>query len=177
VRVLYLEIIFPYFSLDFLMGIGHHSNILYFVDFGLAKEYRNLVSHIHRKLVMGKSLSGTVRYASLHTHHGLEQARRDDLESVIYSLLYFLRGSLPWQGLRAKTKRQKYEKIAELKQTISVEELCSNLPQQIKTIAVYVKSLTFDEQPDYDYIKRQLRSVIVANNQKYDYQFDWLIRG
>jgi serine/threonine protein kinase len=164
------------FSLDFLMGIGHYSHILYFIDFGLAKEYRDLVSYVHHNLVVGKRLTGTARYASLNTHRGFEQARRDDLESIVYSLLYFLRGSLPWQGLKAKTKRQKYEKIAELKQTISSKDLCSGLPPQILTICLYVKSLTFDEQPDYDYIKRQLRAIIVANNQKYNYQFDWLTK-
>ncbi|CAF2845970.1 unnamed protein product [Rotaria sp. Silwood2] len=159
---------------NFLMGVGHHSHILYFVDFGLTKQYRDFITYVHCNLVYGKSLTGTARYASLNTHHGFEQARRDDLESIIYSLLYFLRGSLPWQGLKAKTKQQKYEKIAELKQTIPIEELCSGLPSQIITIALYVKSLTFDEQPDYNYIKRQLRTIIVSNNQKYDYQFDWL---
>ncbi|UJR38009.1 hypothetical protein I4U23_030691 [Adineta vaga] len=159
---------------NFLMGIGDQSHILYFVDFGLAQEYRDLVSYVHRRFVTGKSLTGTARYASLHTHQGHEQARRDDLEAIVYSLLYFLRGSLPWQGLKAETKQQKYEKIAELKQTISIIELCSNLPSQIIAMYIYVKSLTFDEQPDYDYIKRQLRAIIVTNNQKYDYRFDWV---
>ncbi|CAF0924434.1 unnamed protein product [Adineta steineri] len=159
---------------NFLMGIGHYSHIVYFVDFGLTKEYRDLVSYVHHNLVKGKNLAGTARYASLHTHTGLTQARRDDLESIVYSLLYFLKGSLPWQGIKAKTKRQKYEKIAELKQTIPLKELCSGMPSQIMTVYIYVKSLTFDEQPDYDYIKRQLRTIIIANNQKYDYQFDWL---
>ncbi|CAF1082149.1 unnamed protein product [Rotaria sp. Silwood1] len=74
--------------------------------------------------------------------------------------------SLPWQGLKAKIKQQKYEKIVELEQTISIEELCSDLLLQIITINLYVKSLTFDEQSDYDHIKRQLRTIIVVNNGK-----------
>ncbi|CAF0916766.1 unnamed protein product [Rotaria sordida] len=87
------------------MGIGHHSHILYFVDFGLTKQYRDFITCIHRHLIHSKSLTGTGRCASLHTHHGFEQARRDDPESIIYSLLYFLKGSLSWQSLKAKTKQ------------------------------------------------------------------------
>ncbi|CAF0922257.1 unnamed protein product [Rotaria sp. Silwood1] len=126
------------------MYIGHHSHILYFVDFSLTKQYHDFVIYVHRNFVYGKSLTDTAQYASLHTYQG----------------------SLPWQGLKAKIKQQKYEKIVELEQTISIEELCSDLLLQIITINLYVKSLTFDEQSDYDHIKRQLRTIIVVNNGK-----------
>ncbi|CAF1643163.1 unnamed protein product, partial [Didymodactylos carnosus] len=115
--------------------------------------------------------------ASIHTHRGFEQSRRDDLESVVYSLIYFLRGSLPWQGLKAKTKRQKYEKIAELKQSIDVDELCYGFSQQVVTLTAYVRSLSYDERPDYDYCKRLMRCIAVQNGQQYDYKFDWFAKG
>lgn len=57
-----------------------------------------------------------------------EQSRRDDMESLGYVLMYFLRGSLPWQGLKAATKRQKYERISEKKMSTPIEELCKNFP-------------------------------------------------
>ena len=58
----------------------------------------------------------------------LEQSRRDDMEALGYILLYFLNGSLPWQGIHAKTNLQKYEKITEKKLSIPVEELCKGAP-------------------------------------------------
>ena len=84
---------------NFLVGLNENKHLLYIIDFGLAKKYRDTRTHKHALLKEGKALTGNPRYASLNTHLGLEQSRRDDLEAVGYVLLYLLRGSLPWQGL------------------------------------------------------------------------------
>ncbi|KAK2363984.1 casein kinase protein [Trifolium repens] len=108
---------------NLLMGLGRKANQVYLIDYGLAKFFEDLHTHSHipyRKILENKNLTGTARYASVNTHLGIEQSRRDDLESLGYVLMYFLRGSLPWQGLKADTKKLKYDKIAEKKMKTSI---------------------------------------------------------
>lgn len=126
---------------NFLMGLAEESNIVYLIDFGLAKKYRDVKTHVHIPYRENKNLTGTARYASINTHLGIEQCRRDDLESLGFVLMYFNRGSLPWQGLRAPTKKQKYQKISDKKVATPVAELCKGLPQEFATYLNYCRSL------------------------------------
>ena len=105
------------------MGIGKYCNKLYIIDFGLAKRYRDARLKVHIAYREDKNLTGTARYASVNAHLGIEQSRRDDLESLGYVIMYFMRGSLPWQGLKAATKKQKYERISQKKLDTTVEAL------------------------------------------------------
>jgi len=158
---------------NFLMGRGSRRHMVYVIDFGLAKLYRDPRTHRHIPYKEGKNLTGTARYASINTHMGFEQSRRDDLESLGYVLMYFLRGSLPWQGLKATTKKQKYERIMERKVTTTTEMLCKGFPSEFRSYFEHVRSLRFDDRPDYDYLKRLFRELFFRKSFSYDNMFDW----
>ncbi|KAJ7979325.1 putative Casein kinase [Quillaja saponaria] len=160
---------------NFLMGLGRRANQVYVIDFGLAKKFRDSSNHQHIPYRENKNLTGTARYASMNTHLGIEQSRRDDLESLGYVLMYFLRGSLPWQGLKAGTKKQKYERISEKKVSTSIEALCRGYPTEFASYFHYCRSLRFDDKPDYAYLKRIFRDLFIREGFQFDYVFDWTI--
>ncbi|GMQ06085.1 hypothetical protein CsSME_00050806 [Camellia sinensis var. sinensis] len=157
------------------MGLARRATQVYIIDFGLAKKYRDTTTHQHIPYRENKNLTGTARYASMNTHLGIEQSRRDDLESLGYVLMYFLRGSLPWQGLKAGTKKQKYEKISERKVSTSIEALCRGYPTEFASYFHYCRSLRFDDKPDYSYLKRIFRDLFIREGFQFDYVFDWTI--
>nr|XP_051223925.1 casein kinase 1-like protein 3 isoform X3 [Lolium perenne] len=160
---------------NFLMGLGRKANQVYAIDFGLAKRYRDSTTNRHIPYREHKNLTGTARYASSNTHLGIEQSRRDDLESLGYVLLYFLQGSLPWQGLKAATKKQKYEKICEKKISTPIEVLCKSCPVEFASYFHYCHSLTFDQRPDYGFVKRLFRDLFTSQGYEFDYVFDWTV--
>ena len=149
-------------------------NAVHLVDFGMAKFYIDQRTKTHIPYREKKSLSGTARYMSVNTHLGREQSRRDDLEALGHVFFYFLRGQLPWQGLKAPTNKQKYEKIGEKKRSTPVLELCAGLPRQFAQYLETVRSLGFDQQPDYDGYRRLLLSVLDDMGEKADGKYDWM---
>jgi len=141
----------------------------------LAKKYRDPKTHQHIPYKEQKNLTGTARYASINAHLGIEQSRRDDLESLGYVLLYFLRGNLPWQGLKAPTKKQKYEKISEKKIGTPVEQVCKGCPSEFAQYLNYCRSIHFEDKPDYAYLRKLFRDLFVKEGYKYDAMFDWTL--
>ncbi|KAH8835646.1 casein kinase I [Flagelloscypha sp. PMI_526] len=161
---------------NFLMGIGKRGNQVNVIDFGLAKKFRDPKTHLHIPYRENKNLTGTARYTSINTHLGVEQARRDDLESLAYVLMYFLRGALPWQGLKAATKKQKYDRIMEKKMTTPTDLLCRGFPNEFGIFLNYTRALRFDDKPDYSYLRKLFRDLFVREGYQYDYVFDWSVQ-
>ena len=160
---------------NFTMDIIN-KNKLYLLDFGLAKQYRSSKTLEHYPMRKNKKLTGTARYASINALKGCDQSRRDDLESVWYVLIYLLHGYLPWQGVVAKTKEEKYARILYKKENTSIEDLCVNEPEELLNYIIYVKNLEYDEDPKYDYLIN-LFNVIIKDrlNENVDYKYDWLL--
>merc|ERR1712019_123990 len=162
---------------NFLIGLGKRKlNQVYIIDFGLAKKYRDPKTHQHIPYVEHKSLTGTARYASVNTHLGIEQSRRDDLESLGFVLMYFNKGSLPWQGLPARTKKEKYEKIRDKKLSTSIETLTKNLPDEFGIYLNYCRSLKFEEKPDIGYLRKLFKDLFYRMGYEYDFVFDWMVK-
>jgi serine/threonine protein kinase len=159
---------------NFVMGANENNAHLYILDFGLAKKYRSSKTLKQYPLIKKKKLTGTARYASIHALEELEQSRRDDLESVGYVLLYFLRGSLPWQGLKIKSKEDRYKKILDKKKETSSENLCKGFPEEFKEFVEYTRNLDYYEQPDYEMLRNKFFNLITKKlGETFDYIYDW----
>ena len=160
---------------NFMIGSQSSSNIIYLVDFGLSRRYKNAKNNQHIPYREGRNLIGTARYVSVNTHLGIEQSRRDDLESIGYVLIFFLKGYLPWQGMKGGDK---YQRIMEKKLQIPIDILCLGLPEEMTVFMNYVKGLKFEDRPDYDFlrglfIKMLSKCVTVFGIEKEYLKFDW----
>mmetsp|Transcript_47432 Transcript_47432/g.112785 ORF Transcript_47432/g.112785 Transcript_47432/m.112785 type:complete len:454 (+) Transcript_47432:99-1460(+) len=163
---------------NFVVGRDDEIGLVYLIDFGLAKRYRRskVSSHIHYR--EGCSLTGTARYASINAHRGIEQSRRDDLEAVGYMLIYFMKGSLPWQGIRDGTKEERYQKIVECKSGMPVEDMCRpDVPLAFAGYLHYCKSLRFTDLPDYAHMQKIFKDVLSLARIWNDRVFDWVLKS
>ena len=158
---------------NFVMGLNELSQYLYILDFGLAKKYRSSTSLQQLAFTNRNKIIGTARYASINALQGNEHSRRDDLEAAGYVLLYFAKGKLPWQGLEAKNKDEKYKKILEMKIKMSSKELCEGLPQEFEIIIEYIRNLEYLEQPDYEKLRGYFNTMLRKGHNKFDYIYDW----
>ena len=160
---------------NFVLGLDNKSHIIYILDFGLSKKFRSSRTHQHIKFSVNKKLTGTARYASINALKGCEQSRRDDLEAIGYVLLYFLRGSLPWQGLHVNKGEDRYKKILQKKKGTSAEDLCKGFPNEFVEYINYTRNLEFEADPDYKFLRNLLTTVLEKQNSQFDFYYDWLI--
>ena len=159
---------------NFLIGLND-PHIIYLIDFGLSKKYQSSVTGKHIKLTKLKKFTGTPLFGSVNALMCMEQSRKDDLESIGYMLVYFMKGRLPWQGLKVDNKKINYLKIGQIKKDILPEVLCENLPTEFKDYIKYVRNLKFEETPNYSY----LRNLFVQLMRKQGFEegtcfFSWI---
>ena len=159
---------------NFSMGIDNKNYILYILDFGLSKKYKSTKTKEHIKYKENIKLTGTARYASINALGGCEQSRRDDLESIGYVLIYFLKGNLPWQGLKIEKGEDRFHKIYLKKKEINSEILCFGLPNEIKIFIDYTRNLKFEENPNYSFLKGLFVSILEKEKCCFDFCFDWI---
>jgi len=161
---------------NFLVGRGTNASQIYVVDFGLAKTYLDPKTGMHIKFKDGrKGLVGTARYTSINNHLGIEPTRRDDLEGLGYMLLHMLRGSLPWQSIKAETKQIRNERIKIAKTTTSLHELCQGYPQELIDYIEICRKTRFDEEPQYGELRSLMQRALAKATgvHKNTPVFDW----
>ena len=153
-------------------------NTIFLIDFGLSCSYLEGYSGAkHYKIKNNLNFIGTLRYASLNSHKGIRQSRRDDLESMIYILIYFLKGELPWQNVKAKNKEERYKIIFEKKSAVTVESLCEGIPQEFLELLKYIKNMDFEEKPFYfrfySFFHNLIEKISRENTPECNYDYIW----
>ena len=159
---------------NFLIG-RKDPNVIYLIDFGLSKKYKSDKTGKHLKFSFTGKLTGTVRFASANALRGGEQSRRDDLESIAYMIIFFMRGKLPWQGVTGTKKMERYLKIYKMKKNVTPEDLCKSLPNQMVQFTKYIKNLEFEQEPDYNYLRGLINSILKQRKANLDSLiFSWI---
>ena len=161
---------------NFLIGLKR-KEIIYIIDFGLAKLYKSEKNGKHVKFCTNKKWSGTSRFASANTLRGIEPSRRDDLESFCYLMLLLMKGKLPWDKLNEKNEFNEILMIYKMKQYMKAEIMFKNLPPEMSIIYKYCKSLDFEQNPDYNYLKNLLLNILKFIGEKNDLYFSWIINN
>jgi casein kinase 1 len=159
---------------NFLMGVNKLSHHLYMIDFGLSGRFITEKGS-HKEMLTKKDFLGTTRFASLHTHQGFSQSRRDDLEQLSYVLIYLYRGSLPWTNLKFRSEKEKEAGVGQIKEKMPPSLIAQKCPRQLEDLLVYAKSMEFTEAIDYSKCRRMLGEILVQARNTHDYMFDWRV--
>ncbi|XP_026808665.1 casein kinase I-like [Rhopalosiphum maidis] len=145
---------------------------IYLIDFGMAKTYIDKTTKNHIRYNTEVGIFGTYQFMSANGNLGIEQSRRDDLESLGYVLLYLINGTLPWMKYFEEDNINIYS-CGDMKKKIKTKTLCADLPEEFAKYFDYVKKLEFIETPDYDGLIDLFQSVYKREKFPDDNLFDW----
>lgn len=159
---------------NFLIGTGQNATTVHMIDFGFAKKYVDRDGK-HIPYREGKGVIGTARYASIASHRGMEQGRCDDLEALGYVFMYFLRGNLPWQGIKAPTYSCWNKHVMQVKSKQSRMDLCKGYPSEFAEYFQYCSTLSFEQKPDYAMLKQRFKDLAFREGIKQDGIADWTL--
>ena len=166
-----------YYTMNHCTTPDYDTKTIYLIDFGLSESYIDPKTGTCYKNEKGGKFIGTLRYSSCNSHKGIRQCRKDDLESLMYILIYFYKGKLPWQDVKSKKKEEKHQKIKEEKLRTTVETLCKDMPKEFEHMLTYIKGLLFTEEPNYEKILSSFRNIIHEltewENVETNYSYIW----
>jgi len=152
------------------VGVGKHTNVVHLIDFGLSKEFQDPNTHLHIPFKKDLGPVGTATFMSINSHLSSELGRRDDLESVVYILFYFMWGFLPWQGLG-------HQDILKSKRSITTLAMFHELPPEFRMLFEHCCSLSFEGKPNYNHFCCLFDDLLVKEGLQSDMTFDWDVAG
>jgi serine/threonine protein kinase len=154
---------------QFLIG---PKDVIYLVDFGISKKF--MIDGHHIAFQSQCERAGSSSYASINSHIGIRLSRRDDLESWVYMAVYLIQGYLPWQQGKTLNNNRKWQTVFTLKRSTPDEDLFCKCPKQFHSILNYIRTVKFEEKPNYQYLKDLLTTI----NTEFSLQcrnFDWVM--
>lgn len=152
------------------MGLGKLKHKVFLIDFELSRKFMENGEHI--KPIERDHIDGTLRFISLSANQGLPIVRRDDLESLLYCALYFMKGDLLWTSTGHTMFLEAYDHIRKLKQS-DEETICLGCPPLFVELLKWVRKIGFADQPNYDFLKDKLLGLFRKNGYEMDYFYDW----
>ncbi|KAH7329437.1 casein kinase I isoform delta-A [Stachybotrys elegans] len=154
---------------NLLMGCGKKGNVVYLIDYALAV---NISGIERREQPRGVAWAGTPDFASLTCHNRYGQSWGDDLESLLYSLVFLATGTLPWYDVPCPSDAQLDEQTKLMKMR-PPESICEGLPRQFARFLTIVRGLRYGEKPNYTHLRRMFNLLFVERGFKHDFVFDW----
>lgn len=134
-----------------------NKSTVYLIDYMLAKKY--MLNGKIKPFRKGRQMTGGLRYSSINSQLGFEQSPRDELESIGYMMIYFLKGELPWQNITASNKDEKFSLVLKSKLSTKIATLTKGLPEEFKDYMNYVKCLEYEHVPDYKQLRYMFKKL------------------